>query len=363
MSLLASHLGYARLAEPVRFRAPWEQHASLRLRDGDTTVLAHYDQHARICGGEPEQMMDATAAAYVALSADGTDTLLMAADHTLRRELNRRIRDDLIQLGIVEHGHAVTIADGTKASPGDLIIATKNDRTVQAGEPGRTLANGDLLRIEAVTRKGLIVRRALDADPRTGQRRWTDRHFLFADYKNAELGYAVTDHTAQGRTVHTGLAVITGTEDRQHAYVALTRGTDVNTAYVFTLSPKIADPVPGPRPAPELARYDRLTAAPDGQPATRTQEALAVLAGVLDRDGQQHSATQTRTQALSDADHLALLHAIWAAETTPARHQRYTDLLTQALPPGYRTQPTHQARWLWRTLRAAELACRTPPRS
>ena len=359
-SLLASALGYARLAEPVRFRALWEQHASLRLHDGDTTVLADYDQHARICGGEPEQMMDAAAAAYVALSADGTDTLLMAADHALRRELNRRIRDDLIQLGIVQDGSAVTIADGTKASPGDLIIATKNDRTVQAGEPGRTLANGDLLRIEAVTRKGLIVRRALDANPRTGQRRWTDRHFLFADYENAELGYAVTDHTAQGRTVHTGLAVITGTEDRQHAYVALTRGTDVNAAYVFTLSPRIADLVPGPRPAPELARYDRLATASGGQPAARAEEALAVLAGVLERDGQQHSATQTRNQALSDADHLALLHAIWAAETTPARHQRYQDLLIQAPPPGYRTPPGHQARWLWRTLRAAELAGLNP---
>jgi conjugative relaxase-like TrwC/TraI family protein len=77
MSLLASALGYARLTEPVRFRAAWEQVASLRLRDGDTTVLAGYDQHARIYGGEPEQMMDAAAAAYVALTASGTDTLLM----------------------------------------------------------------------------------------------------------------------------------------------------------------------------------------------------------------------------------------------------------------------------------------------
>ena len=198
MALLASALGYARLAEPVRFRAAWEQAASLRLRAGDTTVLADYDQHGRICGGEPEQMMDAAAAAYVALTLDGTDTLLMAADHALRRELSRRIRDDLIQLGIVQDGPAVTIADGTQASPGDLIICTKNDHGVEAGEPGRTLANGDLLRIEAVTKDGLIVRRALDADPRTGQRRWTDRHFLFASYENAELGYAVTDHTAHG---------------------------------------------------------------------------------------------------------------------------------------------------------------------
>ena len=104
MSLLAGALGYARLAEPVRFRSQWEQAASLRLRDGDTTVLAEYDQHARIIGGDPEQMMDAAAAAYVALTASGTDTLLMATDHALRRELNRRIRDDLIALGTVQTG-------------------------------------------------------------------------------------------------------------------------------------------------------------------------------------------------------------------------------------------------------------------
>ena len=303
--------------------------------------------------------MDAAAAAYVALTANGTDTLLMAADHALRRELNRRIREDLITLGIVQPGPAVTIADGTRASPGDLIICTRNDRTVEAGEPGRTLANGDLLRIEAITRRGLLVRRALDADPATGQRRWTDRHFVFNLYHDAELGYAVTDHAAQGRTVTAGLAVITGTEDRQHDYVARTRGTDVNIAYVFTASPTTADPVPGPRPAPELARYDRRAAAPGGPAApaaTAPGEALAVLAGVLGRDGQQYSATQTRNQALADADHLALLHAIWAAETTPARDQRYHDLLLGALPPGYRRPPGHQVKWLWRTLRAAELA-------
>ena len=329
MSLLAAALGYARLTEPVRFRHPWEQVASLRLRDGDTTVLAEYDQHGRIIGGEPEQMMDAAAAAYVALTSGGTDTLLMAADHALRRELNRRIRDDLIQLGIVQDGPAVTIADGTRASAGDLVICTRNDHGTEAGEPGRTLANGDLLRIEAIIPEGLLVRRALAADPVTGQRRWTDQHFVFNSYKDAELGYAVTDHAAQGRTIHTGLAVITGTEDRQHAYVALSRGTDVNTAYVYTASPKTADTPADP---------------------------VTVLAGVLDRDGQQHSATWTRDQALADADHLAVLHAIWTAETTPARDQAYRDQLMNTLPPGYRRQPGHQARWLWRTLRAVELA-------
>jgi ATP-dependent exoDNAse (exonuclease V) alpha subunit len=177
MSLLAGALGYARLAEPVRFQAAWEQAASLRLRDGDASVLATYDQHGRIIGGDPEQIMDAAAAAYVALTAGGTDTLLMAADHALRRELNRRIRDDLITVGIVQDGPAVTIADDTRASPGDLIICTRNDHGVEAGEPGRTLANGDLLRIEAITKdgSGAIYGVLLPAVTAVGQRaglRW-----------------------------------------------------------------------------------------------------------------------------------------------------------------------------------------------
>ena len=81
-----------------------------------------------------------------------------------------------------------------------------------------------------------------------------------------------------------------------------------------------------------------------------------MLSAVLERDGQLLSATQDRLRALADADHLAILHAIWTAETTPARQQRYRDLLTASLPPGYRANPGHQAKWLWRTLRAAELA-------
>jgi hypothetical protein len=230
-------------------------------------VLAVYDQHARIRGGEPEQMMDTAAAHYVALAVDGTDVLLMAADHALRRELSRRIRDDLIRLGIVAAWPAARIAGGAVASRGDLIVCTRNDHTVQAGEPGRTLANGDLLRIEAVTPGGLIVRRALDADPATGQRRWTDRTFLYQHFAEAELGYAVTDHVAQSRTVTAGLAVIAGTEDRQHAYVALSRGTETNAAYVFSVSPKLADPATtGSPPSPPPRQYR-----PPPQPRPKTR--------------------------------------------------------------------------------------------
>ena len=70
------------------------------------------------------------------------------------------------------------------------------------------------------------------------------------------------------------------------------------------VAPKQADPVPGPRPAPELARYDKMSAERAGvpRPSTRacpTGHGAGVLATVLDHDGQQLSATQTRTQGLS----------------------------------------------------------------
>jgi ATP-dependent exoDNAse (exonuclease V) alpha subunit len=58
LCMLADALGFVQLAESVRFRPGWEQAARLRLRAGDTTVLAEYDQHARVTGGDPERMMD-----------------------------------------------------------------------------------------------------------------------------------------------------------------------------------------------------------------------------------------------------------------------------------------------------------------
>ena len=339
MALLAGRLGYVRLAEPVRFQAAWERAASLRLRDGDAAVIEEYDRHGRITGGDPELMTETAAADYTALAASGTDALLIAADHALRRELSRRVQGNLLGLGLVDGTQTVTIAGGQVAGCGDLILCTRNNHHAEAGEPGRTLANGDLLRIDAITSQGLIVRRSLGAGPRTGRRRWTDRQFLYANYADAELGYAVTGHVAQGRTVRTGLAVLTGSEDRQHAYVALTRGTDENTAYVFTTPVKLSDPAPGTRAAPELTRYDRLTAQA-ASPAVAdpvdagTTSAASVLAEIIaGRDGARESASQAWQQALADADHLAVLHAMWTAETTPAHERRYRALLQSALPP------------------------------
>ena len=267
MMLLADRLGYVQLAEPVRFTAAWERAASLRLRHGDATALDEYDQHGRIRGAPPDHATDQAARAYLATYLTGRNVLLMAADWARCRELSARIRDDLIHLGLVDAGRTIRIADGAEASAGDLIICRANDHRLEAGEPGRALANGDVLRIEAITRRGIMVRRLLDPDPATGQRRFTDRAFRYTGYQSADLAYAVTGHSAQGATVHTGIALVTGTEDRQWLYPAMTRGTDANLAYVFTTPARPADPQPGTRPAPELDRYDRIRRERQGFPA------------------------------------------------------------------------------------------------
>jgi hypothetical protein len=364
MMLLADRLGYVQLAEPVRFTAAWERAASLRLRQGDPTALDDYDQHGRIQGAPPDQAMDQAAKAYVAAYLAGRDVLLAAADWNRCRELSRRIRDDLIHLGHVDDGPTVRIADGAEASVGDLVICRDNDHHLQAGEPGRTLANGDVLRIEAITPTGIQVRRLLD--PVNGQRRFTGSVFHYRGYSACDLAYAVTGHSAQGGTVHTGIILVTGNEDRQWLYAAMTRGTNNNMVFVSTTPTKVADPTPGTRPAPELDRYERARHERAGYPPTQhptarpggpdPREPIAVLADILDRDGTQLSATQTRALNLANADHLAFLGVIWAAETKDAQASRYRDLVMAALPPEYRYELFHQATWLYRTLRSAELA-------
>lgn len=380
LMLLTRRGEFAQLAEPVRFVAEWEREASLRLRAGDLSVLSEYDQHARIRGGTPEEALDQAAAAYVAGYLAGSDVLLMVADWERCRELSRRIRDDLIHLGKVSDGDETPLREGAKASVGDLIICRKNDHGVKAGEPGRTLANGDTLIIDGIAKfpaapDQVTVRRLLDCDPQTGERRYSAPFVYDKCKKYADLAYSVTAHSAQGRTVRDGVTVITGTEDRQKLYVAMTRGTHSNTAYVFSEIPKVADPRPGTRAAPEIRRQEIIRRQREGLPALpaddedetparrkarldRERSGLAVLADVIGRDGAQQSALEIERAELSNADHLAVLNAQWLGETGPAIAARYEVMLRAALPVP-EVLP-HTARWLWNTLQAAEMAGMDP---
>ena len=183
----------------------------------------------------------------------------------------------------------------------------------------------------------------------------------------ADLGYSITGHTAQGRTVCEGHSLFTGNENRNWAYPSLTRGTNGNYAWVVGQPAKVADPTPGTRPAPELARHERIERERAGLPdeprkLTPQEEELArdpkaVLAEVLERDGTEYSALETRQRNLADADHLARLHAIWLGESRQPVTARYERELREQLPDYLKdAKLTGTSTWLYRGLRDAEAA-------
>jgi hypothetical protein len=92
--------GTGRCSAPLPPRTPPTN--SLRLRQGDPSALDECDQHGRIRGARPDQVVDQAVRAYVASYLDGQSVQLMAADWARCRELSARIRDDLIHLGLVD---------------------------------------------------------------------------------------------------------------------------------------------------------------------------------------------------------------------------------------------------------------------
>ena len=372
MALLARHLGHVQLSEASRFTHAWERHATLRLRDGDVTVLTDYRLHDRLHIGKGEDILEDAARAYLHDRLNGKDTLLMTGTEARAAELSRRVREDLIRWGIVSDGPVVGLRDGAHASAGDWIMARRNDHHVGTDRPAGGITNRDVLRIVGIDPDGcgLSVRvERLTGHDTAGRQQWSAPFDLSRTYLAGQthLAYAVTFHAAEGRTVDSGIAVFTGGEDRQATLVALTRGRENNEAFVIA-GWRIADPKPGPEPAPELARQERLDrehAGLDADQVTQAGErnepgmtAEQILAQCLERDGQQLSATETRAAEWSDADRLDVLGVQWQHVTRDAAQHRYEAALRAALTGEEARQvlADSAATWLWRTVREAEAA-------
>ena len=370
MMLLARRHGWVQLAEPQRFTHAWEREATLRLRAGDVTVLAEYEEHGRLRGGTPDEATEQAYRGWLADYLDGKDSLLMARTEDQARELCRRARDDLIRYGLVAAGPGIRLAGTEQASAGDLVVARRNTRAVRAGAEGRELANRDVLQIVAIGEVGdrAEVRRFLGRDPATGQARWSEAFWLPRRYlaRHCTLAYATTQHGAQGRTVDTAHVLVDGLGDRQGLYVAMSRGRDANHAYCVTEYPRLADTREGSRPAPELGRLRRLDRERAGlvanEPSAGSQalavDPVTVLAGVLARDGGELSATETLERELSHADDLGVLGGIWDDLVRREQHARFERALRHALPADLAQDALDDpaCTWLWRSLREAEAA-------
>jgi conjugative relaxase-like TrwC/TraI family protein len=214
--------GALQLTELHRFTDPAEAAASLALRDGDPEALDFYLDHGRIHVGDLATTTQDAFAAWASDRATGLDTIMIASTRHLVAELNARARTH--RLNGAPASAEAALADGNRASVGDVIITRTNDRRLR---PTATdwVKNGDRWTITRVGKQGdLTVRH-------------TRSHLIVrlpADYvrDSTGLGYATTIHTAQGVSADTMHGLVTGHESRQQLYTMLTRGRHANHLYL-----------------------------------------------------------------------------------------------------------------------------------
>jgi hypothetical protein len=210
------------LTELHRFTDPAEAAASLALREGKPEALDFYLDHGRVHVGDLATTTQAAFAAWASDRAAGLDAIMLAPTRKLVDELNRRARDHC--LGGHPAGREVRLADGNRASVGDVIITRTNDRRLRLAA-NDWVKNGDRWTITRVGRRSdLIVRHS--------RSNLTTR--LPADYVRAStgLGYATTIHAAQGVSADTMHGLLTGLESRRLLYTMLTRGRAANHLYL-----------------------------------------------------------------------------------------------------------------------------------
>ena len=261
------------LAGVHRFNHAWEREASLALRRGDPAALTAYrDQDRLHACTDGDAALDGVHAHWEAERAAGREVLMMARTRADVDALNTRARATAQAAGDID-GPLVRFGERDWQA-GDLLRTRRNDRTLTAGDGH--VRNGDRWRVLTAQQDGLAVEH-LDRG---------DRTFLPAAYAtaHAEYGWAATINAAQGATVDLGLVLVRPGIDREHLYVALTRGRDANHAYITPDTDTDLDDRHG---LPLVGRSG----------ATDQDRALDVLATALASSGAQDAAHTARDNA------------------------------------------------------------------
>ena len=116
------------------------------------------------------------------------------------------------------------LADGNRASVGDVIITRANDRRLRLAVTD-WVKNGDRWTISRIGRRG-------DLTVRHNRSHLTVRLPICYVRTSTGLGYASTIHAAQGVSADTMHGLLTGQESRQQLYTMLTRGRSANHLYL-----------------------------------------------------------------------------------------------------------------------------------
>jgi hypothetical protein len=370
--LIAARHGHWKLNEVRRFRHVWERDASLRLRDGDDTVLAEYDARGRIYHGPQDRVYDDAVTLQVNDILAGRDSLLVTVSNETAARLAGLVRERLAGFGVVGPAE-ITLADGNRAGRGDLVRARLNTRI---DADGQTLANRDTIRIEGLAGTGpgylAVVTR------RTAAGEWSKPFFVPVAYlqESAELDYAGNVHVAEGRTVTAGHAVIEAGASRAQTYTAATRGRETNTIHVVTGPPDPAQPSRAEREAytaaaikqaAELRRQGDVAGAravrlqmPDRPSKRQLAPWEAVLAQALHQDEPERAALEEMQAAQTSATNtgylLQLSEAFWRLDVVPQIDEMVRERIGPREYERYLQDPERPA--LLQALRAHEIGGR-----
>jgi hypothetical protein len=318
LGLIASENGAMELTEVRRFHEEWEKEASLQLREGNVDVLDQYEEHGRLRGGTAQEMRDEAVRGYLADTLEGKESLLICSTNSEAAEVSavtQRERDRLGQLGeALPH----TLMDGNGVRVGDLLQARQNNHKIRVDGNLAQVTNRERYVVISGDAENVLVERADGA----GQA------WLPADYLNQHtvLGYAGTEHAAEGMTVDTGHALHPG-------YVAMTRGRARNTVYVPTQAPGDAHG-PGSDETPR-----------------------SVLTQALSKHATEQTAVEQHREELATAEHTAAILGIWNHVNTELADYRHGDMIGHCLgeDASDRILMEDGRRGLYESLRRAEL--------
>ena len=289
LKMLTHEADVVRLETLHRFTDEHEAAASLRLRDqGD---VEWYLAQGRVHGGTAQHTHQRMVQAWAEDLERGDRVLMMATTNSSVDALNLLAQQHRIDEGHVNVSSTITLADGAEAGVGDWILTRRNDRRLATGTGRSFVKNGDRWTVEAINSDGSIE--VVDDHDRTCT--------LPADYVRqwSSLGYAVTVHRAQGRTVDSAHLLLDTTAIGHDAvYVGLTRGCNSNQVWAITDG----------HTAPDMLRH---AAAKDVQ-ATSARELIA--------------------QAQAEAEHPATLVRILTDMQRRADAHRYNQTLRREHP-------------------------------
>jgi len=330
------HTGHASSLDRIhRFTHDWERTATLALRTGDRAVLPVYQAEGRlhVCP-DSDSALDGVFTHWSTAKADGLDALMLARTREDVDALNTRARTAAVANGQIT-GPTVTAGE-REWQAGDLLRTRRNNRQLALGDSH--VRNGDRFRVLGPGPATPGAAGAANGDGGQGliveDLAGRGRTVLPAEYlaQHCEYGWASTVDSAQGATADVGIALVRPGMDREHLYVAMTRGRLGNHAYV-TPDPTVDDEHdhghPGQQRPPGRAGVEGNHGAHEPTPE---QQAVRVLEAALATSGAQdaaHTALQQARVQAGRATREAQTQQSYAADQERVRAREHAE---QELP-------------------------------